>query len=108
MSRKKQLKFSHAAKPAVATLAMSLALSGCMSMAPRYERPAAPVAANFPALPAEAGVNPPSVSATPAADIGGQGGGGAARGRRGGGRAGRGSRGRRGAGRGSERARARY
>src|SRR3569832_1370338 len=64
MSRKKQLKFSHAAKPAVATLAMSLALSGCMSMAPRYERPAAPVAANFPALPAE--------SATPAADIGWQ------------------------------------
>jgi multidrug efflux system outer membrane protein len=30
--------------------AMALALSGCMSLAPKYERPAAPVAAAFPAM----------------------------------------------------------
>ncbi|MFC0135659.1 efflux transporter outer membrane subunit [Massilia eurypsychrophila] len=31
-------------------LTMALALSGCMSLAPKYERPAAPVAAAFPAM----------------------------------------------------------
>ncbi|MES2757454.1 MAG: efflux transporter outer membrane subunit [Pseudomonadota bacterium] len=31
-------------------LALALALSGCMSLAPNYERPAAPVAAAFPAM----------------------------------------------------------
>ncbi|MDB5935713.1 MAG: multidrug transporter [Massilia sp.] len=31
-------------------LALALALSGCMSLAPKYERPAAPVAAAFPAM----------------------------------------------------------
>ncbi|RJG11743.1 efflux transporter outer membrane subunit [Massilia cavernae] len=31
-------------------LALALALSGCMSLAPKYERPAAPVAASFPEL----------------------------------------------------------
>ncbi len=32
----------------VTPLALALALSGCMSLAPKYERPAAPVAASFP------------------------------------------------------------
>jgi multidrug efflux system outer membrane protein len=31
-----------------APLALAMALAGCMSLAPKYERPAAPVAANFP------------------------------------------------------------
>ena len=31
-------------------LALALALAGCMSLAPKYERPAAPVAASFPEL----------------------------------------------------------
>ncbi|MDB5754326.1 MAG: multidrug transporter [Massilia sp.] len=34
--------------PAAAPLALALALSGCISLAPKYERPAAPVAASFP------------------------------------------------------------
>jgi multidrug efflux system outer membrane protein len=38
--------------PAAAPLALALALSGCMSLAPKYERPAAPVAASFPDAPA--------------------------------------------------------
>lgn len=35
-------------KLVLAPLALALALSGCMSLAPKYERPAAPVAASFP------------------------------------------------------------
>ena len=50
-------------------LAMSLSLAGCMSLAPSYQRPAAPVAASFPALPSEAGVAAPAASSTPAAEI---------------------------------------
>jgi multidrug efflux system outer membrane protein len=34
----------------LAPLALALVLSGCMSLAPKYERPAAPVAAAFPAM----------------------------------------------------------
>ncbi len=34
--------------PLVAPLALAMALTGCMSLAPKYERPAAPVAARFP------------------------------------------------------------
>jgi len=34
--------------PTVAPLALAMILSGCMSLAPKYERPAAPVAASFP------------------------------------------------------------
>jgi multidrug efflux system outer membrane protein len=37
-------KFTHTATP----LALALALAGCMSLAPKYQRPAAPVAAAFP------------------------------------------------------------
>jgi NodT family efflux transporter outer membrane factor (OMF) lipoprotein len=36
-------------KHIVTPLALALALTGCMSLAPKYERPAAPVAASFPA-----------------------------------------------------------
>ncbi len=38
-------------------LALALALSGCMSLAPKHERPAAPVAAAFPALAPSAASN---------------------------------------------------
>jgi multidrug efflux system outer membrane protein len=38
-------------------LALALALAGCMSLAPKYERPAAPVAAAFPDAPANAATN---------------------------------------------------
>ena len=37
-------------KHIVTPLALAMALSGCMSLAPKYERPAAPVAAAFPDL----------------------------------------------------------
>jgi len=37
-----------------APLALAMILSGCMSLAPKYERPAAPVAASFPDVPAGA------------------------------------------------------
>lgn len=46
-----------------AALAAVALLAGCMNLAPRYERPAAPVAAQFPAAEASA------PSATPAADL---------------------------------------
>ena len=39
-------RFTRTATP----LALALALAGCMSLAPQYERPAAPVAASFPEL----------------------------------------------------------
>ena len=41
-------------------LALAMALSGCMSLAPKYERPAAPVAASFP----EGGAAPSEAAAT--------------------------------------------
>src|SRR3569623_1186326 len=40
-----------------------------MSLAPHYQRPAAPVANSYPTLPQQAGVNPPAVSGTPAVQI---------------------------------------
>src|SRR3569623_2432662 len=40
-----------------------------MSMAPHYQRPAAPVANSDPTLPQQAGVNPPAGSGTPAGQI---------------------------------------
>jgi multidrug efflux system outer membrane protein len=43
-------KFTTTATP----LALALALAGCMSLAPKYERPAAPVAAAFPDAPVNA------------------------------------------------------
>jgi len=56
-------------KPTAGALIASLALTGCMSMAPHYQRPAAPVANSYPTLPQQAGVNPPAVSGTPAVQI---------------------------------------
>jgi len=42
-------------------LSLALLLSGCASMAPPYERPAAPVAASFPdAAPAAEAATPPA------------------------------------------------
>ena len=40
--------------PLARTMTVALALSGCMSLAPQYVRPAAPVAATFDAAPADA------------------------------------------------------
>jgi multidrug efflux system outer membrane protein len=68
MSRKFNL--SGAGVPTYLTLAMSLALAGCVSMAPTYQRPAAPVAKDLPAPPVVAGAaTPAAASSTPAAEI---------------------------------------
>jgi len=50
----------------VTPLALSMALAGCMSLAPKYERPAAPVAGSFPEVP-RAATAPASAAATEAA-----------------------------------------
>jgi NodT family efflux transporter outer membrane factor (OMF) lipoprotein len=43
-------------------LALAMALSGCMSLAPKYERPAAPVAPAFPELPKSGGTTLPTAT----------------------------------------------
>jgi multidrug efflux system outer membrane protein len=43
-------------------LALAMALSGCMSLAPKYERPAAPVAQSFPELPKSGGTTLPTAT----------------------------------------------
>ena len=43
--------------PGLTALAAALLLSGCVNLAPRYERPAAPVPAQYPDAPADAGSN---------------------------------------------------
>jgi multidrug efflux system outer membrane protein len=43
-------------------LALALTLAGCMSLAPKYERPAAPVAQAFPALPNAGGTTLPTAT----------------------------------------------
>ena len=43
--------------PGLTALAAALLLSGCVNLAPRYERPAAPVPAHYPDAPADAGSN---------------------------------------------------
>ena len=51
---------SRTIKTVIAPLALAMALGGCMSLAPKYERPAGPVAASFPqagAASAEAAAN---------------------------------------------------
>jgi NodT family efflux transporter outer membrane factor (OMF) lipoprotein len=50
-------------------LALAMALSGCLSLAPNYERPAAPVAASFPELPRAASAPANPVANGPAAQI---------------------------------------
>jgi multidrug efflux system outer membrane protein len=52
----------------VTPLALSMALAGCMSLAPDYERPAAPVASAFPAVPQAATASTsPVINQAPAA-----------------------------------------
>jgi NodT family efflux transporter outer membrane factor (OMF) lipoprotein len=46
----------------VTPLALAMALSGCMSLAPKYERPAAPVAQSFPELPKAGGTTLPTAT----------------------------------------------
>jgi NodT family efflux transporter outer membrane factor (OMF) lipoprotein len=53
-------------KHAITPLALSLALAGCVSLAPTYERPAAPVATSFPE-PARAGGTGPAAATSEAA-----------------------------------------
>jgi NodT family efflux transporter outer membrane factor (OMF) lipoprotein len=43
-------------------LALALTLAGCMSLAPKYERPAAPVAPSFPELPKSGGTTLPTAT----------------------------------------------
>ena len=43
-------------------LALALTLAGCMSLAPKYERPAAPVAPSFPELPQVGGTTLPTAT----------------------------------------------
>ncbi|MGJ9418127.1 efflux transporter outer membrane subunit [Massilia sp. CMS3.1] len=43
-------------------LALAMILSGCLSLAPKYERPAAPVAASFPELPKAGGTTLPTAT----------------------------------------------
>ncbi|MFC5461715.1 efflux transporter outer membrane subunit [Massilia niabensis] len=57
-----------ALKLIVTPLALSMALAGCMSLAPKYERPAAPVAPAFPEVPRAGGTAlPVATSEAPAA-----------------------------------------
>ena len=46
----------------VTPLALAMALSGCISLAPKYERPAAPVAPAFPELPKAGGTTLPTAT----------------------------------------------
>jgi NodT family efflux transporter outer membrane factor (OMF) lipoprotein len=46
----------------VTPLALAMALSGCMSLAPKYERPQAPVAPAFPELPKAGGTTLPTAT----------------------------------------------
>ncbi|MFC3459140.1 MULTISPECIES: efflux transporter outer membrane subunit [Massilia] len=50
-------------------LVLALALAGCVNLAPKYERPAAPVAGSFPQLPAEGGVTLPTATTEAPASI---------------------------------------
>lgn len=54
-------------KKIVTPLALAMALTGCMSLAPKYERPAAPVAAGFPVPPTPDGTAPVSAATAEAA-----------------------------------------
>ncbi|WP_332847671.1 efflux transporter outer membrane subunit [Massilia sp. S19_KUP03_FR1] len=54
-------------KKIVTPLALAMVLTGCMSLAPKYERPAAPVAAGFPVAPTPDGAAPVSAATNEAA-----------------------------------------
>ena len=49
-------------KQIVTPLAVAMVLSGCISLAPKYERPAAPVAPAFPLAPTPDGAPPVSAA----------------------------------------------
>jgi NodT family efflux transporter outer membrane factor (OMF) lipoprotein len=53
----------------VTPLALSMALAGCMSLAPKYERPAAPVAQAFPELPKAGGTTLPTATTEAPANL---------------------------------------
>ena len=50
-------------------LVLALALAGCVNLAPKYERPAAPVAPSFPQLPAAGGATLPTATTEAPASI---------------------------------------
>ncbi len=50
-------------------LVLALALAGCVNLAPKYERPAAPVAGSFPQLPATGGATLPTATTEAPASI---------------------------------------
>ena len=50
-------------------LVLALALAGCVNLAPKYERPAAPVAGSFPQLPAAGGATLPTATTEAPASI---------------------------------------
>ena len=50
-------------------LVLALALAGCVNLAPKYERPAAPVAGSFPQLPAAGGATLPTATSEAPASI---------------------------------------
>jgi len=50
-------------------LALAMTLSGCMSLAPKYERPQAPVAASFPELPKTGGTTLPTATSEAPANL---------------------------------------
>jgi len=54
-------------KKIVTPLALAMVLTGCMSLAPKYERPAAPVATGFPVPPTPDGAAPVSAATAEAA-----------------------------------------
>lgn len=54
-------------KKILTPLALAMVLTGCMSLAPKYERPAAPVAAGFPVPPTPDGAAPVSAATSEAA-----------------------------------------
>ena len=50
-------------------LAVAMTLAGCMSLAPKYERPAAPVAQAFPELPKAGGITLPTATSEAPANL---------------------------------------
>ena len=56
-------------KLVVTPLALSMALAGCMSLAPKYERPQAPVAPAFPQVPLAGGTALPAATSEAPANI---------------------------------------
>jgi NodT family efflux transporter outer membrane factor (OMF) lipoprotein len=53
-------------KQTVTPLALAMALAGCVNLAPKYDRPAAPVAAGYPTVQGKVASGNPSATETPA------------------------------------------